>query len=37
MIGVCAYFLGSPTDWHEIVAIPDLSVEIDEEHPQPDE
>ena len=28
MIGACAHFLGSPPDWHEITAIPDLSVEI---------
>lgn len=27
MIASCAYFLDSPTAWHEITAIPDLSVE----------
>lgn len=27
MIGAAAYFLSSPTDWHEITALPDLSVE----------
>ena len=27
MIGACAFFLGSPADWHHISATPDLTVE----------